>query len=84
MGTINPASRNAGLQLAPKQSSTLAALRTLSLQIGSIAAISLTTAALTDSTDPAHVQAWAYIVAALVLVATLPIISRVPEHHGSW
>lgn len=84
MGTINPASRNAGLQLAPKQSSMLAALRTLSLQIGSIAAISLTTAALSDSTDPGHVQAWAYIVAALVLVATLPIISRVPEHHGSW
>jgi EmrB/QacA subfamily drug resistance transporter len=84
MGTMNPASRNAGLQLAPKQSSTLAALRTLSLQIGSIAAISITTAALTDSTDPGQVQAWAYIVAALVLVATLPIVSRVPEHHGSW
>lgn len=84
MGTINPASRNAGLQLAPKQSSTLAALRTLSLQIGSIAAISLTTAALSNSADPAHVQAWAYIIAALVLVAALPTISRVPEHHGSW
>jgi MFS family permease len=84
MGTINPASRNAGLQLAPKQSSTLAALRTLSLQIGSIAAISVTTAAVTGSADPGHVQAWAYIVAALVLVATLPIVSRVPEHHGSW
>lgn len=84
MGTINPASRNAGLQLAPKQSSTLAALRTLSLQIGSIAAISVTTAGVTGSADPGHVQAWAYIVAALVLVATLPIVSRVPEHHGSW
>lgn len=84
MGTVNPASRNAGLQLAPKQSSTLAALRTLSLQIGAIAAISLTTAALTGSTDHGHVQAWAYMVAALVLVATLPIVSRIPEHHGSW
>lgn len=84
MGTINPASRSRASTRPPQQSSTLAALRTVSLQVGSIAAISLTTAALTDPTDPGHVQAWAYIVAAMVLVATFPIISRVPEHHGSW
>jgi MFS family permease len=84
MGTINPASRNAGLQLAPRQSSTLAALRTLSLQVGSIATISITTTILTNSADPGNVQAWVYIVSAALLVVTLPIISRVPEHHGSW
>ena len=84
LGTINPASRNAGLQLAPKQSSTLAALRTLSLQIGSIATISITTTILAGSAAPGHIQAWVYIAAALLLVAALPVISRVPEHHGSW
>ena len=84
MGTINPASRNAGLQLAPRQSSTLAALRTLSLQIGSIATISITTAILTGSADPGSIQAWVYIAVALLLVAAMPVISRVPEHHGSW
>jgi EmrB/QacA subfamily drug resistance transporter len=84
LGTINPASRNAGLQLAPKQASTLAALRTLSLQTGSIVTISITTAILAGSADPGNVQAWVYTVAALMLVAALPLVSRIPEHHGSW
>ena len=84
MGTINPASRNAGLQLAPQQSSTLAALRSLSLQIGMIIMISITTAILAVSTDLGSSQAWIYIAAALLLVTTLPVISHVPEHHGSW
>ncbi|TAL83765.1 MAG: MFS transporter, partial [Beijerinckiaceae bacterium] len=84
MGTINPASRNAGLQLAPRQSSTLAALRTLSLQIGSILTISITTAVISGSVDPGNVQAWVYFAAALLFVVALPVISHVPEHHGSW
>ena len=84
MGTINPASRNAGLQLAPRQSSTLAALRTLSLQTGSIVTISITTAILNGAADPGDVQAWVYIVAAFILVAAFPLISRVPEHRGAW
>jgi MFS family permease len=84
LGTINPASRNAGLQLAPEQSSTLAALRTLSLQIGAITTVSITTAILTGSHDPGGIQAWVYIIVALLLVAALPLIIRIPEHHGSW
>jgi hypothetical protein len=56
----------------------------LSLQVGSIATISITTTILTNSADPGNVQAWVYIVSAALLVVTLPIISRVPEHHGSW
>ena len=83
-GAVNPASRNAGLQLAPEHASTLAALRSLSLQIGSIATVSVATAVLTASDDPGSVQAWVYIVAALLLVIALPLIARVPEHHGSW
>ncbi|MGH8128685.1 MAG: MFS transporter, partial [Gammaproteobacteria bacterium] len=84
LGTINPASRNAGLQLAPEHSSTLAALRTLSLQTGAITTVSITTAILTSSNDPGGIQAWVYIIVALLLVAALPVIIRIPEHHGSW
>ncbi len=83
-GTINPATRNAGLQLAPDQSSILAALRSLSLQIGSIAIISMTTAVLAGSADPGSIQAWVYVIVALLLIAALPLVARVPEHHGSW
>lgn len=83
-GTINPPSRNAGLQLAPEHSSTLAALRSMSMQIGSITTISIATAVLASTNHPGTVQAWFYVAAALVLLTALPLISRVPEHHGSW
>lgn len=83
-GALNPASRNAGLQLAPEHSSTLAALRSASLQIGSITTVSIVTASLTRSGDPGGIQAWTFVVAALLLIAFLPLIARVPEHRGSW
>ena len=83
-GTINPASRNAGLQLAPEHASTLAALRTASLQIGSISTVSIVTAILASSHDPGGMQAWVYAAVALLLLAALPLVVRVPEHHGSW
>ncbi|MGH7095799.1 MAG: MFS transporter, partial [Stellaceae bacterium] len=83
-GAINPASRNAGLQLAPEHSSTLAALRTMCLQIGSITAVAIATATLSSSNDPGGTQALVYVAAALILVAALPLITRIPEHHGSW
>lgn len=83
-GTINPASRNAGLQLAPEHSSTLAALRTASLQVGSISMVSVVTAILARSADPGTVQAFVYAALALLLVAALPLARRVPEHRGAW
>jgi MFS family permease len=83
-GATNPASRNAGLQLAPEHASTLAALRSMCMQIGSIVTVSVATALLASSDAPAHVQAWVYVMAAILLVAALPLIARVPEHHGSW
>jgi len=83
-GANNPASRNAGLQLAPEQSSTIAALRTLCMQIGTIVTISLDTAILAGSHDLAHIQAWLFALAAALLVVALPLITRVPEHRGSW
>lgn len=83
-GTVNPASRNAGLQLAPEHSSILAALRSMCRQIGAITAISITTAVLASADNPGRMQAWVYAMAALLLIAALPLITRVPEHHGSW
>jgi MFS family permease len=83
-GATNPASRNAGLQLAPEHSSILAALRSGCMQVGSIITISIATAILARSDDPGRIQAWVYIMAAVLLVAALPLIARVPEHRGSW
>jgi MFS family permease len=83
-GANNPASRNAGLQLAPQHSSTLAALRTMCMSIGTIITISIDTAVLASSHDPGRVQAWLFAAAAALLVVALPLISRVPEHRGSW
>jgi MFS family permease len=83
-GTINPASRNAGLQLAPQHSSTLAALRSASLQIGSITTVSIVTAILAGSEDPGRAQAWVFVAAGLLLVAALPLIRHVPEQRGAW
>lgn len=83
-GIVNPASRNAGLQLAPEHSSTLAAMRTMFMQVGTIVTVSIATAMLASSSHPSDTQAWFYVAAAALLVAFLPSITRVPEHHGSW
>ncbi|MGA7789803.1 MAG: MFS transporter [Xanthobacteraceae bacterium] len=83
-GANNPASRNAGLQLAPEHSSTLAALRTMCMQIGTIVTISIDTATLASSHDAGSTQAWLFALGAAVLVAVLPLVTRVPEHRGSW
>lgn len=83
-GIINPACRNAGLQLAPRQSSTLAAIRSMFLQIGSIVTISVSTAILGASGQPAAVHAVILALAAMLLLAAMPIVSHVPEHHGAW
>jgi Na+/melibiose symporter-like transporter len=83
-GANNPASRNAGLQLAPEHASTLAALRTMCMQRGTIVTISIDTAILASSPDPDRTQAWLFVVVAALLVAALALITRVPEHRGSW
>jgi len=83
-GMNNPASRNAGLQLAPERSSAIAALRTMCMQIGTIVTISVDTAILANSHDPGGVQALLFAGAAALLVAALPLVAYVPEHRGSW
>ena len=83
-GVNNPASRNAGLQLAPEHASTLAALRTMCMSIGTIVTVSIVTAILASSHDPGRTQAWLFAAIATLYIAALPLITRVPEHRGSW
>jgi Na+/melibiose symporter-like transporter len=83
-GTLNPANRNAGLQLAPEHASTLAALRSMCMSIGSIVAIGIATAVLAGARDPGATQAWIFAAVAVLLLACLPLVSRVPEHRGAW
>jgi EmrB/QacA subfamily drug resistance transporter len=83
-GFSSPASRNAGLQLAPDQSAALAALRSTGRQVGQIAAVSITTAIIAQSASPGQLQAKVFVAFAILLVVCLPVIARVPEHRGSW
>lgn len=83
-GAINPSCRNAGLQLAPEHSSIIASLRSMCLQIGSIVTISVATAVISGSKGNGNSQADVYIVIAILLLASIPYIKRIPEHHGSW
>jgi EmrB/QacA subfamily drug resistance transporter len=83
-GFSSPASRNAGLQLAPDQSAALAALRSTGRQVGQIAAVSVTTTIIAQSASPGQLQAKVFVSFAVLLVACLPVIARVPEHRGSW
>ena len=83
-GLSSPASRNAGLQLAPDQSAALAALRSTGRQVGQIAVVSITTTIIAQSASPGELQAKVFVVFAVLLVACLPVIARVPEHRGAW
>jgi EmrB/QacA subfamily drug resistance transporter len=83
-GTINPACRNAGLQLAPEHSATVAALRSMVMQFGSITTISIATALLASTGSPGVMQARFDVVAAGLLLVMLPLTARIPEHRGSW
>lgn len=83
-GMVNPASRNAGLQLAPEHASAIAGLRSLCFQLGTIAVVSLATAALAGAGNTEARQAWVYAAVALLLALALPLVARVPEHHGAW
>lgn len=84
-GAINPSCRNAGLQLAPEHSSIIASLRSMSLQIGAIITIAVATAIISGfPANQAQIHAHIYMVIAPLLILALPLISKIPEHHGSW
>lgn len=54
------------------------------MSIGSILSIGIATAILAGVEDPGSTHAWIYAVVAALLLACLPLIARVPEHHGAW
>ena len=83
-GWSSPASRNACLQLAPDQSPALAALRSTGRQVGQIVAVSVSAAIIAQSASPGQLEAKVFVAFALLLIACLPVIARVPEHRGSW
>ncbi|OLF11413.1 MFS transporter [Actinophytocola xinjiangensis] len=84
MGLSVPASNNAGLSLAPDQLSSLAGLRGMFRQSGAIIAVSVTTAVLANSANPAMTQAHAFVVLAALLLASVPLIFTIPDHRGAW
>ena len=84
MGLSVPASNNASLQLAPDQVAAIAGLRGMFRQSGSIIAVSVTTAIMARSSHPGLVQAHVFVVFAILLIALLPLIRLVPDHHGNW
>lgn len=84
IGTNSPPARNAGLQLAPENSATIAALRTLCIQLGIIITIAVATAIIAGTKSPHNTQAYIYIFMALWLILYLPLISKIPEHRGAW
>ena len=54
------------------------------MAIGTMITISIDTAILASFHDLGRIQAWLFAVMAAVLLAALPLITRVPEHRGSW
>jgi EmrB/QacA subfamily drug resistance transporter len=83
IGLNSPPARNAGLQLAPEDSATIAALRTLCLQMGQILMIAIATAVIAGN-HPGNIQAHIYMFMALLFIFCLPLVSRIPEHKGAW
>jgi EmrB/QacA subfamily drug resistance transporter len=84
MGLSVPASNNASLQLAPDQVAAIAGLRGMFRQSGAIIAVSITTALVARSSHPGIAQAHVFVVFAVLLLAILPLVWLVPDHHGNW
>lgn len=84
MGVAAPATNNATLQLAPDQVAAIVGLRGMFRQSGAIIALSVTTAVLARSADPALLQAHIFLFFAVLLAVLIPVILAVPDHRGSW
>ncbi|MDD4728957.1 MAG: MFS transporter, partial [Dysgonamonadaceae bacterium] len=83
-GIMSPAARNAGIQLAPEQSANIAAIRSLGLQMGQIVSVAVASSIITAATIPGKAQAFVYLGLSVILLLTIPVISRVPENKGAW
>ncbi len=84
MGISTPGANNATLQLAPDNAAALSGLRAMFRQTGAITAVSITTAIVARSATPGLTQAHVFLVFAIIVIATIPLILRVPEHRGRW
>ena len=84
MGISVPASNNASLQMAPTQVSAISGLRGMFRQSGSILAVSITTAVLARSADPGVMLGHVFLVFAGIVLITIPLIFRIPDHRGRW
>ena len=53
-------------------------------QSGAILAVSVMTTITARAANPGHALGYGYVVFAVVLIAAIPLIYKVPEHRGSW
>lgn len=84
MGVSVPASNNAGLQQAPDQIASIAGLRGMFRQSGSIIAVSVMTAVAANSANPAMAQAHGFVILSALLLIAVPLIFTIPDHRGNW
>jgi fucose permease len=84
IGMSTPSSNNATLQLAPDSAAAIAGLRGMFRQAGSIAAVSITTATIARSANPGITLGHVFVVFAVIVLCTVPLIALVPEHRGGW
>ena len=63
---------------------TLAALRAMGMNFGTITTVAVATAFIAGAAHPGEIQAGVYAAAALCLAAALPLIGRVSDHRGAW
>lgn len=84
MGLGMPAANNAVLQLAPDDVAAISGLRGMFRQAGGIVGISVATAVSARSGHPGDSLGSIFLVLAAIIVCILPLVLRVPEHHGSW
>lgn len=83
-GLAGPAANNAGMHLVPDDVAAASGLRIMFRQMGGIAAVSVTTAAVTASADPGSAGALAFAALAVVMAASAVLAARLPNHRGRW
>jgi EmrB/QacA subfamily drug resistance transporter len=84
MGVAQPAANNAMMQLEPTEVAAVAGLRGMIRQSGSISAVAVTSAIATRSANPGMAMSHAFLVFAVLVAITIPMIWYVPEHRGNW
>ncbi|MEO9180931.1 MAG: MFS transporter, partial [Acidimicrobiales bacterium] len=85
VGSANPATRNAALQLAPDDVAAVSGLRQMFTFSGIILCVAIVTSILNRSSNPGIAQAHIYwVTIAIIVLAMIPLGFRIPEHKGSW